>query len=46
MNIAQYNAQYYVPACIPPYLTQMYLSVHGTSNINFDSYYPPFIPCL
>lgn len=46
-----YLAQYYAtnaPACIPPYLIQLYLQtypINANANIEYNnSYYPPYIP--
>jgi hypothetical protein len=42
-----YQGQYYMPSCIPPYLANYYMKVFGGhNNINYDLYYPPYIPCL
>ena len=42
-----YNAQYYIPLCIPYYLYNYYISAFSNNNnINFDLIYPPYIPCL
>lgn len=42
-----YQGQYcYVPSCIPPYLVRMYLVMNYNNLVNFEQYYPPYIPCL
>lgn len=46
MNNTSYTIQNYVPACIPPYLSYIYLSFFGPNSTYCDNYYPPYIPCL
>lgn len=40
-----YLGQYYVPSCIPPYLISFYVKAYPITSVNYDTYYPPYMPC-